>query len=269
MRVRLGRIIRRGDILVSHPSDHVSAEGRRILAILQHRLAEDLRAHLLDSFLGEEREGLGDGVGGDSSARQPKVGHLVNLLWRLEVEVLGRVEGALLGDLCALDQRPGEDLGWACGLFRLGADHCGRPRGWGGCRDEGNWGHFVKINIKVLEKTDWTRDCCCCCYETEQLRVLIDRQRLHHHQHNSGVWTPLSGAPEHERHGTPPVNAYQRVCFPCLQIACVHHDTYRSDRPSRGFDQPDARRMDIRMSLYVSTTTNQTSGDKPDAVLLR
>lgn len=151
------------NILMAHPADHVGAEGRCILTVLQHGLTEDLRAHLLDRVFGEERERLGDGIGGDACALQPKVGHLVDLLWRLEVEMLVRVEGSLLRHLCPLDQGPGEEPGWACGLFRLGADHCGRPRGWGGCRDEGCWGHFVRIKIKIKGLRPEVRECCCCC----------------------------------------------------------------------------------------------------------
>lgn len=82
-----------GDLLGTHATDHVLNEARSVLALTHNLLAKYLGTHLLDGLGCEELKRLADSVGSNALTLEADLGHCVDTLGRLVVEVLLSIEG--------------------------------------------------------------------------------------------------------------------------------------------------------------------------------
>lgn len=97
-------------LLWSHSSHHIRNEVRRVLAVVQNLLAEDLSSHLENGLLSEKRERIADSVGSDAPSLETNLLHGVDFLGRRVVEMLVGIESLSLGSSGFVDESLGDLL---------------------------------------------------------------------------------------------------------------------------------------------------------------
>lgn len=109
-----------------HSSHHVCTESRGILAVRQHRVAEDFSPHLPYCFLREEGKGLGYRIRRDTSTLEAQLTHEVDFAWGLVDKMCVGIKWHFLFYFGPFDQRVWEFASWAGGLLGGRAYHCWR-----------------------------------------------------------------------------------------------------------------------------------------------